>query len=231
MRRCCSGSSPRLPPAWRTRAASPTSKLDSSSIPSPASPAAAATRSSSGARWLELTAPGARSPSCSSGSATARRRRPTGGNATSVDQVAQLLTRVTRRSDISCRRGDREFAILLPETRAVGRNRSHDATSRRGQARTRPEPVDHRSRTCRVAARRVGRGARGACGGGVGTGASDWILDGARIGYRATRAQSRVTHAAASRLDAEPAEALRRDVLDTLGREVASARGRGGRWP
>ena len=38
----------------------------------------------------------------------------------SVDQFARLLTRVTRRSDISCRRGEREFAILLPETRESG---------------------------------------------------------------------------------------------------------------
>ena len=52
-----------------------------------------------------------------------------GGNATTgsseqarngVAAVAQLLTRVTRKSDISCRRGEREFAILLPETRAAG---------------------------------------------------------------------------------------------------------------
>ncbi len=38
----------------------------------------------------------------------------------SVAAVAQLLTRVTRKSDISCRRSEREFAILLPETRAAG---------------------------------------------------------------------------------------------------------------
>ena len=45
----------------------------------------------------------------------------TGGSA-QADQVAQLLTRVTRRSDISCRRGEHEFAILLPETRESGAN-------------------------------------------------------------------------------------------------------------
>jgi len=38
----------------------------------------------------------------------------------SADQFARLLTRVTRRSDISCRRGEHEFAILLPETRESG---------------------------------------------------------------------------------------------------------------
>jgi GGDEF domain-containing protein len=42
------------------------------------------------------------------------------GEARGVDQFARLLTRVTRRSDISCRRDDRQFAILLPETRAAG---------------------------------------------------------------------------------------------------------------
>ena len=37
-----------------------------------------------------------------------------------IADMARLLTRVTRKSDISCRRGEREFAILLPETRAAG---------------------------------------------------------------------------------------------------------------
>lgn len=44
----------------------------------------------------------------------------TAGGPKGVDQFARLLTRVTRRSDISCRRDDRQFAILLPETRASG---------------------------------------------------------------------------------------------------------------
>ena len=44
----------------------------------------------------------------------------TGGATTSVEGFARLLTRVTRRSDISCRRGDHEFAVLLPETRGAG---------------------------------------------------------------------------------------------------------------
>jgi diguanylate cyclase (GGDEF)-like protein len=37
-----------------------------------------------------------------------------------IGEFARLLTRVTRKSDISCRRGDHEFAILLPETREAG---------------------------------------------------------------------------------------------------------------
>ena len=44
----------------------------------------------------------------------------TSGGAKGVDRFARLLTRLTRRSDISCRRSDRQFAILLPETRATG---------------------------------------------------------------------------------------------------------------
>jgi len=35
-------------------------------------------------------------------------------------EVARLVTRVTRRSDISCRRGERELAILLPGTEESG---------------------------------------------------------------------------------------------------------------
>ena len=44
----------------------------------------------------------------------------TTGVSRNVDQFARILTRVTRRSDISCRRGERQFAILLPETRESG---------------------------------------------------------------------------------------------------------------
>lgn len=44
----------------------------------------------------------------------------TTGASKSIEGFARLLTRVTRGSDISCRRGDREFAVLLPETRGAG---------------------------------------------------------------------------------------------------------------
>jgi diguanylate cyclase (GGDEF)-like protein len=37
-----------------------------------------------------------------------------------IGEFARLLARITRKSDISCRRGDHEFAILLPETREAG---------------------------------------------------------------------------------------------------------------
>jgi diguanylate cyclase (GGDEF)-like protein len=41
-------------------------------------------------------------------------------NTGTLAQVARLVTRVTRRSDISCRRGERELAILLPGTEESG---------------------------------------------------------------------------------------------------------------
>jgi diguanylate cyclase (GGDEF)-like protein len=44
----------------------------------------------------------------------------TAGSPKNVDQFARLLTQVTRKSDIACRRADSQFAILLPETRAAG---------------------------------------------------------------------------------------------------------------
>jgi diguanylate cyclase (GGDEF)-like protein len=50
----------------------------------------------------------------------AARSGPSAGNSNGVADVARLLTRVTRKSDISCKRGDREFAIVLPETRVAG---------------------------------------------------------------------------------------------------------------
>jgi GGDEF domain-containing protein len=40
-----------------------------------------------------------------------------------LGEMARLVTRVTRGTDISCRRGDRQLAILLPETRETGATR------------------------------------------------------------------------------------------------------------
>jgi diguanylate cyclase (GGDEF)-like protein len=44
----------------------------------------------------------------------------TGAETNGIGEFARLLTRITRKSDISCRRGEHEFAILLPETREEG---------------------------------------------------------------------------------------------------------------
>jgi GGDEF domain-containing protein len=42
------------------------------------------------------------------------------GNGGAIGDVARLVTRLTRRGDISCRRGERELAILLPGTEESG---------------------------------------------------------------------------------------------------------------
>ena len=47
-------------------------------------------------------------------------REPTPVNTRALAEVARLVTRVTRRSDIACRRGERELAILLPGTEESG---------------------------------------------------------------------------------------------------------------
>ncbi len=47
-------------------------------------------------------------------------RAPSAGIENGVGELARLLTRMTRRSDIACRRGDHELAVLLPETETSG---------------------------------------------------------------------------------------------------------------
>jgi diguanylate cyclase (GGDEF)-like protein len=47
-------------------------------------------------------------------------REETPATTGALAEVARLVTRVTRRSDISCRRGERELAILLPGTEESG---------------------------------------------------------------------------------------------------------------
>jgi diguanylate cyclase (GGDEF)-like protein len=48
------------------------------------------------------------------------RAGPTGRPGNGVTELGRLLKRVTRTTDISCRRGEHEFAILLPGTREAG---------------------------------------------------------------------------------------------------------------
>ena len=139
----------------------------------------------------------------------------TGGNE-SVDEVARLLTRVTRKSDISCRRGDREFAILMPETRASG---AHVLTTR---------------------LREEAKRALGQSPTTIAVGHVEWRPDEpveeleARVDAaltperRAGPSKRHLTDSAPPRdLDGGRAETLRRDALDTLGRELAKARRHG----
>jgi GGDEF domain-containing protein len=46
-----------------------------------------------------------------------------GPGSAGLGEMARLLTRVTRGTDISCRRGERELAVLLPETHEAGATR------------------------------------------------------------------------------------------------------------
>ena len=138
----------------------------------------------------------------------------TGGN--DVDQVARLLKRVTRKSDISCRRGDREFAILMPETRESG---AHVLTTR---------------------LREEAKRALGESPTTIAVGHVEWRPDepvealeerveAALTPERRTGSSKRhLAESAPTRgLDGGRAETLRLDALDTLGREVTKARRHG----
>ena len=135
-----------------------------------------------------------------------------------AEQVAQLLTRVTRRSDISCRRGEYEFAILLPETRESGADvltarlreeakralGSTQQTITVGHVEWMPnESVDALEARAEAALASPGR--------------RDWA-------ERASVVRNHATGAALGELQAEPTEALRRDVLDALAHEILEGR-------
>jgi diguanylate cyclase (GGDEF)-like protein len=123
-----------------------------------------------------------------------------------VADVARLLTRVTRKSDISCRRGEREFAILLPETRAAG---ATTLTNR-----------------LREEARRAGVGSSTLTVGFVEWRPNETLET---LTARADAALGRPIAALAprrlarTRPTAGPAEDVRRDALESLSREVAEA--------
>jgi diguanylate cyclase (GGDEF)-like protein len=148
----------------------------------------------------------------------------TGGGSTSVDQVAQLLTRVTRRSDISCRRGDREFAILLPETKEAGAAvltaRLRDEAKRALAATQSSIAVGHVEWLPAESAEALEARAEAALRSPPDTrspSATTWAR-------RASAGpSSRSSNAALGDVDTGPTDALRRDVLDTLAREILDA--------
>jgi diguanylate cyclase (GGDEF)-like protein len=139
-----------------------------------------------------------------------------GGNATSgssepsgkgVADVAQLLTRVTRKSDISCRRGEREFAILLPETRAAG---ATTLTNRLQDEARRALGVGSSTLTVGFVEWRPNETLEAL------TARADAAL-GRPIAALAPR------RLAATKPTAGPADDVRRDALESLSREVAEA--------
>jgi diguanylate cyclase (GGDEF)-like protein len=121
-----------------------------------------------------------------------------------VAAVAQLLTRVTRKSDISCRRSEREFAILLPETRAAG---ATTLTNRLQEEAQRTLGVGRSTLTVDFVEWRPNE-----------------TLE--ALAARADAALGRpITPLAQRRLEsvAEPADDLRRDALENLACEITDA--------
>ena len=134
-----------------------------------------------------------------------------------AEQVAQLLTKVTRRSDISCRRGEHEFAVLLPETRESGANvltaRLREEAKRALGSSQQTITVGHVEWMPNESADALEARAEAAL---AAPGRRDWAA-------RASAGRSRAA-AALGELPAEPIEALRRDVLDALAHEILEGR-------
>jgi diguanylate cyclase (GGDEF)-like protein len=146
----------------------------------------------------------------------------TTGGSVHADQVAQLLTRVTRRSDISCRRGEHEFAILLPETRESGANilnaRLREEAKRALGATQQTIAVGHVEWMPDESAEELEARADAAL---ASPSPRQWAT-------RASALPNNATLAATDDLRVGPTEALRRDVLEALAHEILEA-GRYGR--
>jgi diguanylate cyclase (GGDEF)-like protein len=150
-------------------------------------------------------------------------------NAGALGEVARLVTRVTRRSDISCRRGERELAILLPGTEESGATvltrRLRDAAKQsiRSGVSTMAVGLVERlpAETSEELDLRIER-TFGPPGATVST------LDDAR--NASTAATSTVHSTLASGSDIvrpQPTDVLRHDVLEAVTRELVDARGFG----
>ncbi len=147
----------------------------------------------------------------------------TGEETNGIGEFARLLTRITRKSDISCRRGDHEFAILLPETREEGATilterlreearrtlGSRQSTFAVGLVEWRPsESLEALEARAEAALTRPRAAA---------TQRTDQPPPAPAPPLRPER-RARVPE-----LDVAPAEVLRRDALETLAREVRDA--------
>lgn len=146
----------------------------------------------------------------------------TTGSPTSVDHFARLLTRVTRRSDISCRRGDREFAILLPETRESGATvltkRLREEARREFGTRQPSITVGHVELQPEESVEALEARAEAALSPSAQT---------LRAGFPAPRFVPRPATVAPPAVQAhlvETADALRQDVLEAVAREIVDAR-------
>ncbi|HUG65150.1 MAG TPA: diguanylate cyclase [Gaiellaceae bacterium] len=156
-----------------------------------------------------------------------RAGRGVADEAGTIGEVARLVTGVTRRSDISCRRGERELAILLPGTEESGAtvltNRLEDEARQKLAAGTStvtvglverrpsetPEALDARIEGTIVGPRV----------------ASVAALDDVR--NASTAVASTIHSTLASGFDLvrpQASDVLRRDTLDALARELAGAR-------
>jgi diguanylate cyclase (GGDEF)-like protein len=156
-------------------------------------------------------------------------RESTAVNTGALAEVARLVTRVTRRSDISCRRGERELAILLPGTEESGATvltrRLRDAAKQaiRSGVSTMAVGLVERlpTETSEELDQRIER-TFGPPGATVST------LDDARNASTAAASTVHSTLASGSEVVRPQAtDVLRRDVLEAVARELVDARGFG----
>jgi diguanylate cyclase (GGDEF)-like protein len=144
----------------------------------------------------------------------------TGGR---IGEIARLVTHVTRRTDISCRRGDRELAIILPGTEEAGAA----VLTRRIESEARSVGAGPSTVTVGLVAHRRDETPEALDGRidrllGHPRGATVSALDDARNASTAAASTTRSTVAAGAR--PEPADAVRRDALAAIARELGAAR-------
>jgi diguanylate cyclase (GGDEF)-like protein len=150
-------------------------------------------------------------------------------NTGALAEVARLVTRVTRRSDISCRRGERELAILLPGTEESGATvltrRLRDAAKQSIRSGVSTMAVGLVERLPAETSEELDLRIEMTFGP---PGATVSTLDDAR--NASTAGASTVHSTLASGSDVvrpQATDVLRRDVLETVTRELVDARGFG----